>query len=353
MKQSNSACELSPTRDTSPVDQSLTNRNLPTKEETALLETQLEESLANAHEHKSPTQIPTLSPEQTGEMAPLRRSGRQPRATQKASPTTTTTKVIIKKPKTTRRKNWSAEDLLTNAKSPLVNGDIRAMLSAPAAWEILTADERAEIIMLLPAGTPMLDAGTPEARPDMASLASDDSFRHDCARYAENLGDGKHDPQWLEEAWSAHDERAAGEFEEYLEHHFEEEWGVKLPDEMKKSLSVRREDGSASRELSAPANGKSEANGTVEVTGDPRNGTEEEFVAEDGPPEPKSPGMETSVEKETNEMERIVKDDATTGEEATKDEQATMDEQAAKDEESTLEHDTVETKGSVPQVAEA
>lgn len=125
MKQSNSACELSPTRDTSPVDQSLTNRNLPTKEETALLETQLEESLANAHEHKSPTQIPTLSPEQTGEMAPLRRSGRQPRATQKASPTTTTTKVIIKKPKTTRRKNWSAEDLLTNAKSPLVNGDIR------------------------------------------------------------------------------------------------------------------------------------------------------------------------------------------------------------------------------------
>ncbi|KAG7118870.1 hypothetical protein HYQ45_015454 [Verticillium longisporum] len=281
-------------------------------------------------------------------MAPLRRSGRQSRATQKASPTTTATKVIVKKPKITRRKNWSAEDLLTNAKSPLVNGDIRAMLSAPAAWEILTADERAEIIMLLPAGTPILDAGTPEARPDMASLASDDSFRHDCAMYAENLGDGKHDPQWLEEAWAAHDERAAGEYEEYLEHHFEEEWGVKLPDEMKKSLSVRREDGSTSRELSATANGKSEVNGTVEVTGDPSNGVEEKCVAEDGPPEEqKSLGMEISVEKETIEMERPVKDEATRGEEATKDEEPT------KDEESTLEHDTVETKGSVPHVAEA
>ncbi|EEY13990.1 conserved hypothetical protein [Verticillium alfalfae VaMs.102] len=281
-------------------------------------------------------------------MAPLRRSGRQPRATQKAPSPTTATKVIIKKPKITRRKNWSADDLLTNAKSPLVNGDIRAMLSAPAAWEILTADERAEIIMLLPAGTPMLDAGTPEARPDMASLASDDSFRHDCAMYAENLGDGKHDPQWLEEAWSAHDERAAGEYEEYLEHHFEEEWGVKLPDEMKKSLSVRREDGSTSRELSATANGKSEVNGTIETTGDTSNGVEEEFVAEDGPPEePKSPVMETSVEKEMIEMQRPVKGEAMTGKEATE------DEQAAKDKESTLEHDTVEIKGSVPYVAEA
>lgn len=69
----------------------------------------------------------------------------------------------------------------------------------------------------------------------MALLASDDNFRHDCARYAENLAEGKHDPQWLAEAWAASEQRRAGEFDEYLEAKFEEEWGVQLPDHMRRS----------------------------------------------------------------------------------------------------------------------
>ncbi|KAM0285170.1 hypothetical protein ACHAQH_001599 [Verticillium albo-atrum] len=219
-------------------------------------------------------------------MAPMRRSGRQPKASQKGLPAenkpTVTAKVIIKKSRGTRRKKWNAENLLTDVKSPLVDGDIRAMLSTPAAWEVLTQAERTEIIALLPAGTPILDAGTPEARPDMVSLASDDSFRHDCAMYAENLGDGKHDPQWLEDAWSAHDERAAGEYEEYLEQHFEEEWGVELPVEMKRSLDVPRDESSTSRELSVAANGSGDVNGKGRdwETNIPSNGADDEPAEE-------------------------------------------------------------------------
>ncbi|KAM0324125.1 hypothetical protein ACHAQA_008317 [Verticillium albo-atrum] len=219
-------------------------------------------------------------------MAPVRRSGRQTKGSQKAltpedRPAATTPKVIVKKPKASRQKKWTPEKLLTDPKSPLVDGDIRAMLSAPEAWDILTEAERTEIIALLPAGTPIINAGAPDARPDMMTLASDDTFRHDCAMYAENLGDGKHDPEWLEEAWTAHDERAAGEFEEYIEHHFEEEWGVKLPDDMKKSLGVVRNDSSTSREVSIAANGTGEVNGKDKEADSPSKEEDEKITKEE------------------------------------------------------------------------
>ncbi|ROT39117.1 hypothetical protein SODALDRAFT_152445 [Sodiomyces alkalinus F11] len=134
------------------------------------------------------------------------------------------------------RQKWTPERLLADPKSPVARADIRSLLcNNPPAWDILTPQEKTEILALFPSGTPIINAGTPDARPDMALLASDDNFRHDCARYAENLAEGKHDPQWLAEAWAASEQRRVGEFEKYLEEKFEEEWGVKLPDHMRRS----------------------------------------------------------------------------------------------------------------------
>lgn len=68
------------------------------------------------------------------------------------------------------------------------------------------------------------------AYPDVSSLRSDDGFRHDAARYAEDLGSGRHDRQWLAEAWSAHSRRRVGDFADFEAAKFEDDWDVSLPD---------------------------------------------------------------------------------------------------------------------------
>ena len=108
---------------------------------------------------------------------------------------------------------------------------MKDILAKPEAWDVLTLDEKKEILALMPPGFDVLDAGTDNARPNMAAMCSDDNFRHDCATYKQNLADGKHDPAWLAEAWAAHEQRRAGEFDEYLRAKFEEDWGIKLPDD--------------------------------------------------------------------------------------------------------------------------
>lgn len=63
---------------------------------------------------------------------------------------------------------------------------------------------------------------------------NDDSFRQDCADYTENIKQGRHDPEWLASAWSAHERRKMGDFDEYLENKFNDEWEVKVPEELKR-----------------------------------------------------------------------------------------------------------------------
>lgn len=101
----------------------------------------------------------------------------------------------------------------------------------------------------------------------MAALASDDNFRHDCAVYAENLSEGKHDSQWLEEAWAAHCMRKAGEFDGYLKQKFEMEWGEAIPDEIKARLNGLP---SACEQGGIQAgSGEAEGNGEAEVEAGP------------------------------------------------------------------------------------
>ncbi|KAI5461517.1 ASX homology domain-containing protein, partial [Mariannaea sp. PMI_226] len=137
-------------------------------------------------------------------------------------------KVLVKR---TRKSKWDAESILSDPKSPLASAELRAVLTSPMAWDVLSREEQAEILALFPDNQHILSANTQDARPDFASLRNDDGFRYDCAAYTEGLAQGKHDPEWLASAWGAHERRKIGEFDEYLETKFKEEWDIDIPDE--------------------------------------------------------------------------------------------------------------------------
>lgn len=84
-----------------------------------------------------------------------------------------------------------------------------------------------------PDETHISDAGTPNARPNPMSLRNDDNFRHDCARYCENIELGRHDEEWLNQAWIAHEKHKRGDFDGFLRDQFQEEWDTELPEERK------------------------------------------------------------------------------------------------------------------------
>lgn len=105
------------------------------------------------------------------------------------------------------------------------------------AWTSLDAQDREEILALCPDPRHILteedqkgeEGGPATPRPNIKSLMNDDSFRYDCAAYTENLVLGRHDPDWLAQAWAAHERRKAGDFDEFLRHKFERDWEVQLP----------------------------------------------------------------------------------------------------------------------------
>ncbi|KAG8158955.1 hypothetical protein KVR01_011398 [Diaporthe batatas] len=137
-----------------------------------------------------------------------------------------------KRPKTSA-KRWTAEYVTQSKQSPLVNKDLRALLLHPQAWDVLSDEDKKEILDLFPDTRHILNPNTPEARPNVMSLQNDDNFRHDTEEYVANLKAGIHDPAWLQDAWAAHEARAAGQFDEYYIRKLEVVWNTKIPDEMK------------------------------------------------------------------------------------------------------------------------
>ncbi|KID94190.1 hypothetical protein MAJ_09866, partial [Metarhizium majus ARSEF 297] len=109
----------------------------------------------------------------------------------------------------------------------------QSVLANPLAWTSLSIQERREVLSLFPDMAHTLDADTDDARPNFETLMNDDSFRYDCAAYVDNLAMGRHDAVWLEDAWSAHNRRKAGEFDEWLRDKFVEDWAVEPPDDSK------------------------------------------------------------------------------------------------------------------------
>ena len=109
------------------------------------------------------------------------------------------------------------------------------MLLHPDAWDVLTQEEKQEVLALFPDDTHILDAGTANARPNPVSLRNDDNFRHDCARYCENIELGRHDEEWLSQAWTAHEKHKRGDFDAFLRDQFKEDWDTELPDASKET----------------------------------------------------------------------------------------------------------------------
>ncbi|KAK3685027.1 Asx homology domain-containing protein [Podospora appendiculata] len=145
------------------------------------------------------------------------------------------------------RKKWEAPYVFTSTKSPLAHANLREILLLPEAWDILTPEEKADVLSKFPDDTHILNAGTPEACPNRESLRNDDNFRHDCARYRENIEQGRHDHEWLEQAWVAHQKHVRGDFDKHLQKKFEEDWGVKLSNEHP-SKRPRLDENSSSRD---------------------------------------------------------------------------------------------------------
>ncbi|KAL2135571.1 hypothetical protein VTI74DRAFT_8050 [Chaetomium olivicolor] len=135
--------------------------------------------------------------------------------------------------KSAKDKKWEAPLVYTDSKSPLAKADLRAILLLPGAWDVLTEGEKQEILAKFPDETHIQDTGTPDSRPNTVSLRNDDNFRYDCARYCENIYLGRHDEEWLYQAWVAHEKHRRGDFDEFLRERFEQDWETQLPGESK------------------------------------------------------------------------------------------------------------------------
>ncbi|KAL1881955.1 hypothetical protein Daus18300_001009 [Diaporthe australafricana] len=133
----------------------------------------------------------------------------------------------------TNVKKWTPEYVTQSKQSPLVNKDLRALLLYPGAWDVLGDEDKQEILALFPDTRHILNANTPDARPNVMSLLNDDNFRHDTEEYVSNLKAGMHDPVWLRDAWAAHEARAAGQFDEYYIRKLEIDWKTTIPEELK------------------------------------------------------------------------------------------------------------------------
>ncbi|EWG43364.1 hypothetical protein FVEG_04873 [Fusarium verticillioides 7600] len=157
-------------------------------------------------------------------------------------------RVLVKK--VPKKSKWNADNILTDPKSPLASADLRSILSNPMAWDILDKEEKAEILALFPDSQHILNPGMEDACPDFASLMNDDSFRYDCAAYTENIAQGRHDPEWLAHAWAAHERRKMGDFDEFLDNKFRDEWDVELPPDLKtkRGPAVSKEAGNVTME---------------------------------------------------------------------------------------------------------
>lgn len=111
----------------------------------------------------------------------------------------------------------------------------------PQAWDVLTPEERKDILAKFPDDGHILNAGTEDARPDLVSLRNNDHFRYDCARYLENIERGRHDEHWLQEAWVAHEKHKRGDYDDFLRKEFENDWATKIPEGLLQKTNRKNE----------------------------------------------------------------------------------------------------------------
>lgn len=223
--------------------------------------------------------------------------------------------------KTAKDRKWEAPFVFTDPKSPLASADLRAILLLPGAWDVLTPAEKQAVLAKFPDPNHILDAGTEGAQPNLQSLRNDDNFRHDCARYVENIELGRHDPEWLNQAWVAHEMHRRGEFDEYLQRKFEYDWDVELPEEHRQLQQQQRREseeegaavvpgGGGGKQAEEGSNSGSTAPADSPTT--PENVTSLQGLTIKGTPPPSEPGSATA--QSSGIPKRRASDDVSDGE---------------------------------------
>jgi len=127
--------------------------------------------------------------------------------------------------------------ITTNSTSRLVKADVFHMLLEPAAWMILSSEQKVELMLMLPptrANTDLLEwiratnghGDSADTRP-WAFQLSNDCFRTDVAKFRADLGNGHLGKTWQASAEQATIDRATGVYDAFKAEEFEEWWGQK------------------------------------------------------------------------------------------------------------------------------
>ena len=101
--------------------------------------------------------------------------------------------------------------------------DLKSILADPGSWDHLDQEDLSFIASICPPSIPIADNG----RIEPFYLKYDDNWRGAVRRFQEDLSSGRMEPEWLEEAHEAMEERARGDFDDWKEQEFEEFWGQK------------------------------------------------------------------------------------------------------------------------------
>ncbi|KAI0490835.1 hypothetical protein F4859DRAFT_25100 [Xylaria cf. heliscus] len=161
------------------------------------------------------------------------------------------------------RSKWdNPDEMLADSNSPLISANLRELLCNPKAWDILTPEERANILDKFPDDAEILDSGTPNARPDIVALRNNNNFRHDVARYQEGLSKGFHDPEWIRQAQTAHRSREMGHYDEFMASDFEERWEMSMPQQPRAGPEM---DGNGSLQADQASGGKANDTPPIEL----------------------------------------------------------------------------------------
>ncbi|KAI1648105.1 Asx homology domain-containing protein [Daldinia loculata] len=157
-----------------------------------------------------------------------------------------------------RYKYDNPDEMLTNPLSPLATAQLRELLCSKVAWDLLSTEEKQQVLAKFPDEKEILDAGTENARPNITSLRNNNNFRHDIVRYQDDLKKGWHDPEWIRQAQAAHSKREIGFYNEYISDRFREDWNMEMPGEEDKEdahhiegrleVKVPEKDGNAQEE---------------------------------------------------------------------------------------------------------
>ncbi|KAF3069013.1 putative proline-rich early nodulin protein [Daldinia childiae] len=158
-----------------------------------------------------------------------------------------------------RYKYDNPDEMLTNPLSPLATAQLRELLCSKVAWDLLSTEEKQQVLAKFPDEKEILDAGTENARPNISALRNNNNFRHDIVRYQGDLKKGWHDPEWIRQAQAAHSKREIGFYNEYISDRFQEDWNMEMPGEEDKEdghhieerpdVKVSEKDGNAQEEV--------------------------------------------------------------------------------------------------------